>query len=53
VKIPKPSDADRDRFRSLVPDERDVETKRMFGNLGAFVNLTATCSWGCLAATWA
>jgi TfoX/Sxy family transcriptional regulator of competence genes len=38
VKIPKPSDADRDRFRALVPDEPDVETKPMFGNLGAFVH---------------
>ena len=38
MKIPKPTDADRDRFRSLVPDEPDVETKPMFGNLGVFVN---------------
>src|SRR5262245_568788 len=38
MKIPKPTDADRERFRALVPDTPDVETKPMFGNLGAFVN---------------
>lgn len=38
MKIPKPTDADRERFRSLVPDATDVEVKPMFGNLGAFVN---------------
>ena len=38
MKIPKPTDADRDRFHSLVPDAPGVETKPMFGNLGAFVN---------------
>ena len=38
MQIPKPTDADRDRFRALVPDEPGVETKPMFGNLGAFVN---------------
>jgi TfoX/Sxy family transcriptional regulator of competence genes len=38
MQIPKPTDADRDRFRALVPDEPDVETKPMFGNLGAFVH---------------
>jgi len=38
VKMPKPSDADRDRFAALVPDGPGVETKPMFGNLGAFVN---------------
>ena len=36
--MPKPTDADRERFRSLVPDGPDVEVKPMFGNLGAFVN---------------
>src|SRR5215212_9841840 len=36
--MPKPTDADRERFRSLVPDAAGVETKPMFGNLGAFVN---------------
>src|SRR4029079_16415680 len=36
--IPKPSDADRERFRALVPAAADVEVKPMFGNLGAFVH---------------
>jgi hypothetical protein len=36
--VPKPTDADKARFRSLVPDEPDVEVKPMFGNLGGFVN---------------
>jgi len=36
--IPKPTDADRDRFAALVPDAPGVEVKAMFGNLGAFVN---------------
>jgi TfoX/Sxy family transcriptional regulator of competence genes len=38
VKMPKPTDADRDRFTGLVPDGPGVEVKPMFGNLGAFVN---------------
>lgn len=38
MQIPKPTDADRQRFHALVPDEPGVETKPMFGNLGAFVN---------------
>ena len=38
MKIPKPTEADRDRFHTLVPDEPEVATKPMFGNLGAFVN---------------
>jgi TfoX/Sxy family transcriptional regulator of competence genes len=38
MQIPKPTEADRDRFHTLVPEERGVETKPMFGNLGAFVN---------------
>lgn len=36
--IPKPTDADKEGFRALVPDEPSVEIKPMFGNLGAFVN---------------
>jgi TfoX/Sxy family transcriptional regulator of competence genes len=35
---PKASDADKDRFRALVPTQPGVEVKPMFGNLGAFVN---------------
>lgn len=38
MKVPKPSDADRQRFTSLVPEAAGVETKPMFGNLGAFVH---------------
>ncbi len=38
MQIPKPTEADRERFRALVPDEPGVETKPMFGNLGGFVN---------------
>lgn len=36
--MPRPSDADKERFRSLIPDAPGVEVKPMFGNLGAFVN---------------
>ena len=38
MKMPKPSEADRERFARLVPDDPRVETKPMFGNVGAFVN---------------
>jgi TfoX/Sxy family transcriptional regulator of competence genes len=38
MKIPKPSDNDKARFRDLVPADPRVEVKPMFGNLGAFVN---------------
>jgi TfoX/Sxy family transcriptional regulator of competence genes len=38
VKIPKPTDQDKDVFRSLVPEDPRVEVKPMFGNLAAFVN---------------
>jgi TfoX/Sxy family transcriptional regulator of competence genes len=37
VKIPKPTDADKARFQSLVPGDGRVAVKPMFGNLGAFV----------------
>jgi TfoX/Sxy family transcriptional regulator of competence genes len=36
--IPKPTDADKERFRELVPADPRVQVKPMFGNLGAFVN---------------
>ena len=36
--ILRPTDADRQRFKSLVPEDARVEVKPMFGNLGAFVN---------------
>ena len=36
--MPKPTDADKERFRALVPLREGVEIKPMFGNLGAFVH---------------
>jgi TfoX/Sxy family transcriptional regulator of competence genes len=38
MQIPKPSEADKARFLSIVPDDPRVQVKPMFGNLGAFVN---------------
>jgi TfoX/Sxy family transcriptional regulator of competence genes len=38
MEIPKPSDTDKEFFRSLVPQRPGVEVKPMFGNMGAFVN---------------
>lgn len=38
MKMPKPTEEDKQYFRSLVPDDPRVEVKPMFGNLGAFVN---------------
>lgn len=38
MEMPKASDADKERFRSLVPDLPEMVIKPMFGNLGAFVN---------------
>jgi TfoX/Sxy family transcriptional regulator of competence genes len=38
MQMPKPTDEDKDYFRSLVPEAPEVEVKPMFGNLGAFVN---------------
>jgi TfoX/Sxy family transcriptional regulator of competence genes len=38
MEIPRPTEADRDYFRSVVPDHPEVELKPMFGNLGAFVH---------------
>ena len=38
MKIPKPTEAGRERFSGLVPQAPHVEIKPMFGNLGAFVN---------------
>lgn len=38
MKIPKPSEADKDYFRSIAPDDPRVEVKPMFGNVAAFVN---------------
>lgn len=38
MEMPKASDEDKERFRSVVPDHPGVIVKSMFGNLGAFVN---------------
>ena len=38
MEIPKPSEADKEYFRSLLPDSPEIEIKPMFGNLGAFVH---------------
>lgn len=38
MEMPKPTEADRQRFASFVPDAPGVVTKPMFGNVGAFVN---------------
>jgi TfoX/Sxy family transcriptional regulator of competence genes len=38
MEIPKASDADKDFFRSVLPDDPEIEIKPMFGNLGAFVH---------------
>jgi len=38
MEIPKPSEDDKRFFRSLLPDDPEVEVKPMFGNLGAFVH---------------
>jgi TfoX/Sxy family transcriptional regulator of competence genes len=38
VEIPKPSEDDKQFFRSLLPEDPEVEVKPMFGNLGAFVH---------------
>ncbi|MCA4134003.1 TfoX/Sxy family protein [Arthrobacter sp. M4] len=38
MQIPKPSEADKEHFRSVLPDNPEVIVKPMFGNLGAFVN---------------
>ncbi|MCB5290654.1 TfoX/Sxy family protein [Arthrobacter sp. SO3] len=36
--MPKASDADKEYFRSVLPDHPEVVIRPMFGNLGAFVN---------------
>lgn len=38
MEMPKASEEDKERFRSVVPDHPGVVVKPMFGNLGAFVN---------------
>ncbi|MGH3068964.1 MAG: hypothetical protein ACRDMI_10325 [Streptosporangiaceae bacterium] len=38
MEIPKPSDADKDFFRSVLPDDPQIEIEPVSGNLGAFVH---------------
>lgn len=38
MEIAKPSEADKEFFRSLIPDDDEIAIKPMFGNLGAFVH---------------
>jgi TfoX/Sxy family transcriptional regulator of competence genes len=38
MQMPRPTEADKERFRDLVPSQSNVEVKPMFGNLAAFVN---------------
>jgi len=38
MEIPKPSEDDKQFFRSLIADDPEIEIKPMFGNLGAFVH---------------
>ena len=38
MEVPKPSEADKEFFRSVLPGDPEVEVKPMFGNLGAFVH---------------
>ncbi|MDP9984607.1 hypothetical protein J2W14_004034 [Pseudarthrobacter oxydans] len=37
MQMPKPSDADKERFRTVMPADPEVVVKPMFGNLGAFI----------------
>ena len=38
MEIPKPTEADKEFFRSVLPEDPEVEVKPMFGNLGAYVH---------------
>ena len=38
MKMPKPSEADKERFQELVPDDPRVAVRPMFGNVAAFGN---------------
>jgi TfoX/Sxy family transcriptional regulator of competence genes len=38
MEIPKPTEADKEYFRSVLPDSPEIDVKPMFGNLGAFVH---------------
>lgn len=43
MKVPKPSDRDKDWFRSVVGDLPGAEIEPMFGNLAGFVNGNMFC----------
>ena len=38
MEMPKASEADKEHFRTVLPNHPEVVVKPMFGNLGAFVN---------------
>jgi TfoX/Sxy family transcriptional regulator of competence genes len=38
MSMPRPDDASREFFRSVMPDDPLIQTRPMFGNLAAFVN---------------
>jgi TfoX/Sxy family transcriptional regulator of competence genes len=38
MQIPKPTEGDKDYFRSILPPDPRVEVKPMFGNIAGFVN---------------
>ncbi|MDJ0333941.1 TfoX/Sxy family protein [Salinibacterium sp. G-O1] len=38
MQLPKPTESDKELFRSVIPDAPTITIKPMFGNLGAFVN---------------
>ncbi len=38
MQIPKPTEAQKERFIDLVPDGPGIEVKPMFGNVAGFVN---------------
>ena len=38
MEIPKAGEDDKEFFRSILPEDPEVEVKPMFGNLGAFVH---------------
>ena len=38
MQLPKPTDDEKELFRSVIPDAPTVTIKPMFGSLGAFVN---------------
>lgn len=40
MQVPKPTEADTEFLRSIVPEDPRVEVKPMFGNLGVFVDGT-------------